>query len=324
MTSPLRVLLTDRAWPDNLIERDILARAGAEVVEPADTSESALAAAAADCDAIGTCWAAVPATVIDAAPRLRCISRFGIGLDNIDVARATERGIPVTNVPDYCVDEVADHTIALLLAITRQVAWYHLQTKRGLYERQSGRELRRLSTLTLGLIGFGRTGQAVYQRARALGFQVQASSRSGNNAGTGCPMVSLDRLLSTSDCISLHLPLTEESRHLLGAEQFATLKEGAAVINTARGGLIDHQALYSAIQSRQVSAAALDVFDPEPPDLSEPLFADERVIATPHAAFLSQESLLDLRTRASVHLLQALQGHRPDQVVNPSIYGPSE
>lgn len=320
MPPTFRVLLTDRAWPDSLLEQQILGRIGAELMEPPDTATETLKRLAGDCDAIGTCWAPVPAELIDAAPRLRCISRFGIGLDNIDVARATARGIPVANVPDYCVDEVADHTIALLLAIARRVAWHHLETKRGEYRLQSGREPRRLSTQVLGLVGLGRIGRAVYTRARALGLQVQAWARSGNDGGTGCPLVSFEELLATSDFVSLHVPLTVETGGLLGAAQLARMQPGAAIINTSRGGLVDHAALHAALQNEHLSAAALDVFDPEPPDLDQPLFRDERVIATPHSAFLSRESLEELRTRATTHLVQALQGERPAEVVNPAIY----
>jgi D-3-phosphoglycerate dehydrogenase len=258
--------------------------------------------------------------VIRSAPNCRIVARFGIGLDNIAVATATEFRIPVTNVPDYCVSEVADHTVALVLACARKVSFFHLRTKSGEYKLQTGSPLRRLSSLVLGLVGFGRIAANVFAKARALGFDVLAHCRSGNDRGTGCRMVGLDELLRRSDFVSLHLPLTAESRRLLGSREFALMKPSAVLINTSRGGLVDHDALWRAIQSGQIAGAALDVFDPEPPDLSLPLFRDERVLVTPHAAFLSEESLLELRRRAARQITAVLQGLTPENVVNPQIH----
>lgn len=319
-----RVLITDRAWSDSRIEREILAEIGAEVYEASATDEATLIKAACDADAIATCWAKVTRAVIDAAPRLRTVARLGIGLDNICLERATERGIPVTNVPDYCVPEVSDHALALLLAGARKIAFYHHRAKQGEYKLQAGAPLRRIAGQTLGLIGLGRTARALAPKAKALGLNVIAHTESGNDYGTGCRMVSLPELFRESDFISLNLPMTEQSRQMLGAKEFAQMKPGAWLINTSRGGLIDHAALWDTLQQNRLGGAALDVFDPEPPDLSQPLFQDERVIVTPHAAFLSEESLVDLRTRAARQLADALRGVRPENVVNPAIYAQAE
>jgi D-3-phosphoglycerate dehydrogenase len=320
MPSAFRVLLTDRAWPDCETEREILGAVGAEVIEPPDQRERTFLDLAADVDAIGTCWAPVSGDVIRAAARLRIVARFGIGLDNIDVAAATARGIPVTNVPDYCVSEVSDHALALLLACARKVAFYHHRTKHGEYELQAGPPLRRLAGKTLGLVGLGRIGAAVAAKAQALGVNVLAHNRSGDAHGTGVGIVTLSELLGHSDFVSLHVPLTPHTRGLLGADEFRCMKPSAWLINTSRGGLIDHQALWEAIQAGELAGAALDVFDPEPPDLTLPLFRDERVIVTPHAAFLSEESLSELRTRACRQIADALEHRRPADVVNPQIY----
>ncbi|MBI3866258.1 MAG: C-terminal binding protein [Planctomycetia bacterium] len=316
-----RVLLTDRAWPDTEVERAILSEIGAELVEPADAREDTLCKLAADADAIATNWAAVTAAVVRAARRCRIISRLGIGLDNIDVAVATELRIPVTNVPDYCIGEVADHALALLLACARNVAFFHVRTKRGEYRLQDGPGMPRLAGKRLGLVGLGRIAQGVAGRARALGMEVIAHTASGNDHGTGCPMLSLDALLAESDFVSLHVPLVPQTRHLLGLAQFENMKRSAYLINTARGGLIDHAALWVALERNLIAGAALDVFEPEPPDLSLPLFRDERVIVTPHAAFVSQESLIELRTRVSRQIVDVLSGRRPENVVNPDVSG---
>ncbi len=316
----LRVLLTDRAWPDCSVEHSELAVIGAELIEAPDPSEATLVKLATDVDAILTCWAPVTDAVVRAAASCRHIGRMGIGLDNIAVATATERRIPVTTVPDYCVEDVADHALALLLASARKVAFFHLRTKSGEYRLQTGPEVHRLRGSTLGLIGFGRIGRAVATRARAFGINILAWTRSGNDHGTGCRMLPLPELLAISDFVSLHVPLTSDTRHLLDRETLALLKPTAFVINTSRGGLIDHGALWVALQANRLAGAALDVFEPEPPDLSLPLFRDERVIATPHSAFVSAESLQELRHRAARQTVVALSGGRPESVVNPQVY----
>jgi D-3-phosphoglycerate dehydrogenase len=320
MSREFRVLMTDRAWPDCSIEREILSRVGAELVEAPNGEEATLIALARESDAIGTNWAHVTEIVIRAVPRCRIVARFGIGLDNICVKTATELGIPVTNVPDYCVSEVSDHALALILACARNIAFFHLRTKAGEYDLSAGPPMRRLKGATLGLVGFGRIAQALFPKARAIGFNVIAHSTHFDNHGTGCPMVPLDELLRRSDFISLHAPLTDATHGLFGEAQFEQMKPTTFLINTSRGGLIDHAALWRAISSGRLAGAGLDVFDPEPPDLSHPLFRDERVIVTPHAAFTSEESLQDLRTRAAHQIAEALQGRRPENVINPEVY----
>jgi D-3-phosphoglycerate dehydrogenase / 2-oxoglutarate reductase len=320
MSPPFRVLITDRAWPDCSIERDVLKSVGAEVVEAPQTDEQTLISVARDADAIGTNWAPVTANVIKAATRCKTVARFGIGLDNISVPTATSLGIPVTNVPDYCVSEVSDHALALLLAAARNVAFFHARTKAGEYQLSAGPPMRRLSEMTLGLVGFGHIALALFPKARALGMTVIANTRRLDDCGTGCTMVPLDELLARSDFVSLHAPLSDSTRHMISGPQLARMKPTAWLINTSRGGLIDNTALKAALAAGRIGGAALNVFDPEPPDLSDPLYRDERVIVTPHAAFVSAESLHELRLRASRQIADALQGKRPANVVNPEVY----
>ncbi len=314
-----RVLLTDRAWPDSSIEQRELAVVGAELIEAPEGSESTLTQLAADVDAIMTCWAPVTEAVVRAAVKCRHIARLGIGLDNIAVSVATERRIRVTNVPEYCVEEVADHAIALLLACARKVPFFHQRTKAGEYRLQAGGPLRRLRGSVLGIIGLGRIGRAVAERARAFGFEIIAWTRSGNDHGSGVRLVELPELLRRSDFVSLHVPLSAETRHLLNRESLSLLKPTTFIVNTSRGGLIDHTALWEALQAGRIAGAALDVFDPEPPDLSQLLFRDERVIVTPHTAFLSVESLQELRVRAARQVAATLTGGHPENVVNPQV-----
>ncbi len=311
-----RVLVTDRAWPDLQLEQAILAPLGIELFEPGGVSEKQLVAAAANADAIVCNWAPVTSRVIEAATNCRVVCRSGIGLDNIDIAAASARGIPVTNVPDYCVTEVADHTLALLLAAARRVGFFHVRTKQGEYRLGAASPPDRLAGKTLGLVGLGRIGAAVAHRARAFGMTILGCTRSGSDAGVGCPVVPLAELLSQSDFVSLHLPATAASRHLVGPQQFAQMRPTAWLINTSRGSLVDEQALWQALQENRLAGAALDVFDPEPPDLTRPLFRDERLILTPHAAFVSPESLVELRTRVARQVAAVLSGNRPENIVN--------
>jgi D-3-phosphoglycerate dehydrogenase len=317
------VLITDYAWPDVEIERKTLAEVDAELIvaEKSQQDPAGLAALAKkhEVDAIMTNWAKVPREVIAASGKCRIVSRLGIGLDNIDVAYCTEQRIPVTNIPDYCVIEVAEHALALLLALSRKVAYYHCEAKSGRYVLQAGPKLRRIEGQTLGIVGLGNIGRKLAAKALGIGLKVIATSRSRKDPLPGVEYVSLDELLARSDYVSLHLPLTKENRHMIGAVQMAKMKPTAYLINTARGGLIDHAALAAALHAGKLAGAALDVQDPEPPDLSQPPFNDPRVIVTPHAAFVSEESLANLRRRVAGQVAVRLTGGVPENVVNPSV-----
>ena len=320
MPARFRVLITDRAWPDTSIERDVLARVEAEVVEPASTDEAALVAAASDVDAIATNWACVTEAVIRASGRCQTVARFGIGVDNIAISAATALGIPVTNCPDYCVSEVSDHALGLLLACARRIGFFHGRTKRGEYSLAAARPMQRSAGQTLGLFGLGHIARELVPKARSLGLNVIAHTASGHDYGTGVRMVSFAELLSASNYVSIHAPLNESTRSLFDAAALAQMKPTAYLINTSRGGLIDEAALWNALQRDCLAGVALDVFDPEPPDLSRPLFQDERVIVTPHAAFVSEQSVRQLRFQAMEQVVAVLEGRRPNNVLNPQIY----
>lgn len=314
-----KVLLTDYAWPDVEIEKAVLIAGDAELIVAPQGDAATLARLAADVDAIMTNWAQVPEAVIAAAPKCRIVSRLGIGLDNIDVDYATRKGIVVTNVPDYCLIEVAEHSLALLFALGRKVAFYHHETKAGRYALGAGPELRRLQGQTLGIVGLGNIGRLLANKALALGLRVIATTRSRANPLPGVEWRELDQLLAESDYISLHAPSTPETKHMIGAAQFARMKPSAYLINTSRGALIDETALAAALDAGQLAGAALDVQQQEPPDLSRPPFNDPRVIVTPHAAFFSRESVTDLRRRVAEQVVERLHGRVPKFVVNPSV-----
>ncbi|EAQ82195.1 C-terminal binding protein [Blastopirellula marina] len=317
-----KALLTDFAWQDLEIEHKTLDKAGVELIVATHTDENALATLAAEhqVDAILTNWANVTAKVIAASPNLKIVARLGIGLDNIDVAYCTQQKIPVTNIPDYCVIEVAEHTLALLLACARKIAMYHHETQSGTYDLQAGPLMRRVSGQTLGIVGLGQIGVLLAERALALGLKVIATSRSGKTM-PGVETVDLERILSESDYISLLIPATAETRHMFGAEEFQKMKSTAYLINTARGALVDEEALAAALEANQLAGAALDVQDPEPCDLTKPPMNDPRVIVTPHAAFVSVESLENLRGRATKQVVDLLEGRTPENVRNPEVFG---
>jgi D-3-phosphoglycerate dehydrogenase len=316
-----RVLLTDYAWDDVEIERSTLAEIEAELVVAPAGDEPTLRKLAQGCQAIMTNWAKVPQSVIAAAPECRIVARLGIGIDNIDVEYATSRNILVTNCPDYCLTEVAEHALALLLSLARKTAFYHHETKSGRYNLQAGPPLRRIAGQTLGIVGLGNIGERLAEKALPLGLKIVATSRARNRAIPGVRFVELDELLATSDYVSLHVPSTAQTRHMIGAAQFARMKPTAYLINTARGAIVDQEALAAALNAGQLAGAALDVQDPEPPDLSRPPFNDPRVVVTPHAAFVSVESLENLRGRVARQVAECLLGRVPENVVNPGVLG---
>lgn len=315
-----RALYTDYPWADASVERAILAEVDCELIESPDNKEATLAALAPGMDAILTCWAPTSARVIAAADRCRHIARTGIGLDNIDVARATERGIVVTNVPDYCLREVAEHTIALLFALGRKVAAYHMAIKQREYNLVAQLPIERIEGKTLGLVGVGQIGSLVAAKAAALGLRVIGTNRS-RQMPAGVPWRPLEELLAESDFLSLHPPLSPETRHIINRDTLALMKPSAFLINTSRGGLVDHAALAEALAAGRIAGAALDVQDPEPPELATPPWNDPRVIVTPHVAFYSTEATDELRNRVARQVVAFLRGERPENVVNPVVLG---
>jgi D-3-phosphoglycerate dehydrogenase len=313
-----RAFYTDYPWADAEVERSILAEADCELLVSPDNKEAALAELAPGCDAILTCWAPVTARVIDAADRCRHIARTGIGLDNIDVAHATGRGILVTNVPDYCLREVAEHTIALILVLGRKIGHYHLATKQGRYDLVAGLPVERIEGRTLGLVGLGQIGRLVAGKAAALGLRVIGTNRS-QQTPPGVEWRPLDQLLAESDFVSLQLPLSPATRHVINGQTLALMKPAAYLVNTSRGGLVDADALAEALAAGRLAGAGLDVQEPEPPNLAQPPWNDPRVIVTPHVAFYSSEATHDLRTRVARQVVAYLRHETPENVVNPTV-----
>lgn len=323
---PTRILITDFVWPSTAPEREVLLAGlgdGVEVVVAPDGSEATLAALAADCDGIMTCFAQVTPAVVRAAERCRVISRYGVGVDNIAVDVATELGIPVTYVPDYCVDEVSDHVMALLLTWNRQVGFYDGVAKAGRWEgTPSPHPLTRLRGQAIGIVGFGRIGRAVADKARAFGLGVLVFDPylpADAALPDGVSAVTMDDLLAASDYVTVHTPLNDETRGLIGATAFRLMKPSAYIINCARGPIIDEPAMIDALRDGEIAGAGLDVMESSAPPADHPLFAVENVIVTPHVAFLSQQSVLELEVRTAQATVDVLQGRMPEFLVNPAV-----
>ncbi len=317
-----KVLITDYAWPSLDIERRLLAAAGAELIVAETGAEAELVRLAPPADAILTNWKQVTPAVLDAAPLCRIVSRYGVGVDNIAVAHATQLGIPVTNVPDYCFEEVSDHAMALLLACARRVVMFATATRRGQWDVKSGRPIQRVRGQTLGLIGFGRNGRALAAKALGFGLKLVVYDpwvAAEAVAPFGTPTHALDALLRESDYVSIHVPLTEATRGLINARTLRLMKPGAYLINTSRGLIIDEAALVQALTEKWIAGAALDVLAQEPGDLANPLLSLDNAIITPHASFYSEAAIEELEQKAAERVVLALRGETPPNIVNPAV-----
>lgn len=323
MQNNWKILITDYAWPSLEPERQVLAEIGAELIAAETGDESELLTFAPTVDGILTCWKPVGASVIAAAEKCQIIGRCGIGLDNIDVVAATEQGILVTNVPDYCMDEVSDHAMGLLLACARKIPRYDRAVRTENWEQNIGPAMSRIRGKTLGIIGFGRIARALIPKAETFGLRINICSPRTDPEliqQHGAAKVPFRELLETSDFITIHAPLTPETQHLFSEPEFRAMKPTAYLINTARGGIVDTAALIDALRNGEIAGAGLDVLETEPPEPNEPLFTLDNVIVTPHAAFISEESILDLEVGAARCVAQVLTGQLPASVVNPSVF----
>ena len=259
-------------------------------------------------------------TVIEEMKRCRIVVTASVGFDHIDLKAASSKGIYVSNVPGYCAEEVADHTIGLMIAVTRKILILNKSTRAGKWDDwQAAEPVFRLRDRTLGIVGLGRIGTAVSLRAKALGLNVIAYDPYipiGRDTSVGVKSVKFDFLLRESDIISMHAPLTDETRHMIGSGEFEKMKHGVFIINTARGALIDPKALVDSLHSGKVAGAGLDVFEKEPPDPDDPFLGMDTVVVTPHTGFLSTESQRDRQIMAVDEVERILRNERPRSALN--------
>ncbi|GCB43972.1 C-terminal binding protein [Streptomyces sp. NL15-2K] len=315
---PGTVLLTDHAWPDDSVERSVVEEAGHTLVtgpaEPASAEAIEELVAEHRPAGILTCWAPVSATAVEASANLRIVARLGVGLDNIAVDAATERGVWVTNVPDYCVEEVSDHAVGMVLAWTRGLAVFDREVRAGRWDPASAR-LRRLSTLTCGVVGYGRIGRATVRKLGAFGCRILAHDPHPPKDVPGVEMVGLEDLLRRSDVVILHVPLTPGTHHIIGTEQLSLMRPGGLLVNVSRGGLVDTDAVIKALDSGHLGGAAFDVLETEP-HVPAGLLDRPGALLTPHVAFSSDASVIELRRRAAEEVVRILADEAPAHACN--------
>jgi D-3-phosphoglycerate dehydrogenase len=315
MTRPI-IAVTDSPFPslDPVKEALAAAKLDPDIRMSKSTAVEDILAVAHDADAVIVCYAQITAQLLAGLARCKVIGRTGLGVDNIDVPAAAARGITVTYVPDYCLREVSDHTMALLLALARKVTLANKLVQSGRWELPPIVPLRRLEGQVLGLIGFGNIPRAVVPKAKAFGLNVITHDPFVSKdvlASAEVEGVSFDDLLARSDFISVHAPLMPATRGLLNAAAFAKMKKGALVINTARGPLIDEPSLIAALDSGHLGGAALDVVTTEPLAQDSALIGRDNVILTPHTAFYSVEALIELQTKCATDVARVLSGQPP-------------
>jgi len=317
-----KVVITDYVWESLDVEKAAMAGLADLVALKTKRPEEFLPEAA-DCDALLNTYAGpIGADTIARMPRCKIIARYGIGVDTIDVEAATAAGIIVTNNPTYCIEEVAEHAMALLLACARKVAFYDRMVRAGRWEVPPGKPMFRLAGGTLGLVGFGNIARQVAARAAAFGMRILFSDpfvqQGGPASGT---KVELAELLRESDLVSLHPPLTPQTRKMMGDEAFARMKPTAFLVNCARGPVVDTDALVRALDAGKIAGCALDTTDPEPLPDPHPLRGRENVILNPHVAWYSEQSMRGLQAGAPSEVRRVLSGEWPVNVVNRAVKG---
>src|SRR6266446_7076290 len=312
MPRPL-IAVTDSPFPSLEPAKAALARIDPELRLAKSASAEDILAVARDADAILVTYAKLSGDLLRQLTRCKAIGRFGLGVDNIDIPAALERGITVTYVPDYCMQEVSDHAMALLLALARKIPLSNALVQAGRWDMPALVPIHRLAGRVLGLVGFGNIPRALAPKAKAFGLRVVTHDPYVSQqalAAAGVEGVSFDRLLEISDFVSIHAPLMPATRGLFNAEVFAKMKTGALVTNTARGPLVDEDALVSALAGR-LGGAALDVVAVEPLPKDSRLIGRDNVILTPHTAFYSVEALNELQTKCAADVARVLSGEKP-------------
>jgi D-3-phosphoglycerate dehydrogenase len=321
VTGKAKVVITDYVWESLDVERKILGDLVDLVALKTKKPEEFLTEAR-DCDALLNTYAGpITAEAMAGMPRCRIIARYGIGVDTIDLDAATQAGIIVTNNPTYCIEEVAEQTMALVLSSARKIPFYDRMVRSGRWEVPPGKPIYRLVGQTLGLVGFGNIARAVAVRAAAFGLNVLYSDPfvKEGQFGISGKAVDFDTLLRESDFVSLHPPLTPQTRKMIGEEALGKMKRTAVLINCARGPIVDTDALVRALDAKKIAGAALDTVDPEPLPDPHPLRGRDNVILNPHVAWYSEQAMAGLQAGAPGEVRRVLSGEWPLNVVNKAV-----
>ena len=316
-----KVAITDSRYESHEIEREILSKIGAELIKFQCKTEDEVIRYCSDADGLLNHYAPITRRVIENLKNVKIIVRYGIGVDNIDLEAATENGVMVANVI-YDITDVADHALSLMLSLIRKIPWIYESTKRGEWDWKKFQPIIRLKGKTVGIIGFGRIGRKVAQRLR--GFEVKLIAYDPHQPSrvfkeNMVESVDLNTLLKESDLITIHVPLTKETYHMIGEDELRKMKSHAFLINTSRGRVIDEKALYKALKNRWISGAGLDVLENEPLRKDNPLLELDNVIITPHMAWYSTTSITEIQRKAAEQVAKALIGEIPENLVNTKV-----
>jgi D-3-phosphoglycerate dehydrogenase len=317
-----KVVITDFEYESLGIEQQVLSQLDCEFIAAQCRTEDEVIEATQYADGILNQYAPITERVIENMKNCKVISRYGVGVNTIDLEAATRKGIVVANCTDYCLDEVADHAMALLLNAARKVSLLNNRTKAGEWDYKQAVPLARLRGKVLGLAGFGRIAQNVSVKAKAFGFRILTHDPYITDklaAAYGVESVDLHTLCSESDFISVHLPLTEATRGLIGSKQFSAMKPEAVIINTSRGPVLNEEALTEAIRTSKIAGAALDVLEQEPVDPLHPFLTMDQVTLTPHVAWYSEESERELKRKVAQNILDVFSGFYPVYLANPDV-----
>jgi len=319
--SKFKVVITDFGEPDNTLETEVVVNSGLdiELVRLNARTPDELFPEVADADALIVQWVKINRSVIEKLTRCKVISRYGIGVDMVDLIAATEKGIMVCNVPDYCIEEVSTHTMAFVLSLNRHLFIHNTHIKSGKWGGAPGGAPSRLAGQTLGIVGLGRIGREVARKAQGFNLKILGYDPylpSGALRDSGVELVGLQDLLHRADYVTLNCPLTEETQHLISHDQLALMKPSAYLINMSRGPVVDQPALFEALKAGIIKGAALDVLEKEPPSPDDPLFALDNVIFTPHAASWTTEAMIQLRRETTRNAIMTLKGELPKSIVN--------
>lgn len=314
----MKVVISDYVWPNIDIEKKFFDSKNIELVVSKNKSD--LKKQIVDADGLLFCFESIDEDILRSSKNLKVAQRYGIGVDNINIEVATELGIVVSNIPDYCIDEVSDHAMSMILSLNRLLARDSDLVKKGLWnEIKKDKRVYRLSEATLGLLGFGRIGRRISKKAKNFGLKVIAYDPYLNEKEIDDVEIhSLNKVLKDSNIISLHLPLTEQTNHIIDTEQFDLMNKDTILINVSRGGLINEEALIENLNNGKIRGAGLDVIESST-DKTNGLFSFDNVIITPHTAFFSQESSEELQLRSSMQLYDVLTGSKPKFLINPDV-----
>ncbi len=316
-----KVVITDCDHGSIEEEKKEFGRIGAELILAQVKEEEDLIRACKDADGLINQYALLTRRVLERLANCKVVSRYGVGIDPVDLKAATDLGIIVANVPDYCMDEVSNQTISMILTLIRKTAFFDQKVKSGEWDFHSGIPIYRTRGKTLGLVGCGKIGLEVANKISAFGVKVIAFDPYLQKAGEGIELTDFDTVLKKSDFISIHCPLNESTRHLIGQREFGKMEKKPILINTSRGPIIDENALIQALLKGQISGAGLDVLEKEPPDSKNPMLRMENVVLSPHVGFYSVESISELKRRTAENISTVLLGKWPKSVVNREVMG---